>query len=865
MSDRRTATNGDRAATSSSTSPTQRAFAGYSLALFLGGIGLAVYTHFTVGHSHAVNWWAGSLLVVGFILASRLVIDIDVRKVGWVISFGEVPLVIGALTANFEMVLGAYLIATLVTALSRRAMGKIFYNTGVMLLETITVFLLNHFIQNAVPHNSPVWLGVLGGVLGSQLVSTAAGVVALYLLNDGEPRITGIGGLAGRTVVVTLLNSSIGLVAYELYQKDFGWVLVLLVSGVLVAIYRAYSGLLREHRDLETLSDVSLSVARTGQTLRRRLAMGSVEPAAEQGDWELIAQRISDQLSASRVVLHLRLDPAAESRTLVAGAAYDVPESSSLRDDPLLQLPGSNVRYYRVEDASEDVREALVRRGIREALVVPLRGTHHLLGAIEVHDRQSRWRGFGRSDVRLLRTLASHLATAMDNRRLLAKLQHDAYHDPLTRLLNRPGFRAAVEEPLRTHARSVVLRMDLESVATVSDALGHTRGDELIIIAGTRLRAALGDEVPLARLEGGIFAALLVDCAEEEAHELAERLHADLVTPYMVDRLTVEANAIIGYVPVQSETDSEVSDPDAILQRADVAVRHARNAGTTVRGYAPSMSQIFQRRFQLVTQFRHALESGQVSVHYQPKIKLPERQVLGAEALVRWRHPEYGPVDPDEFVPAVEATGLIDALTSFVMENALHRVRDWLDKGLQLSVAVNLSVRTLADEGFPDRVAEALRRHDVPARLLTFELTESGVMSDPARALPVLRRLHALGVVLAVDDFGTGYSSLAYLRQLPVDEVKIDKSFVLGMGTDLGDMAVVRSIVELGHTLGLTVVAEGVEEDAARDQLVDMGCDVAQGYLISRPLSEDRLEAWLRARTERTRGLRDETILTLVH
>ncbi len=369
----------------------------------------------------------------------------------------------------------------------------------------------------------------------------------------------------------------------------------------------------------------------------------------------------------------------------------------------------------------------------------------------------------------------------------------------------------------------------------------------------------------LARLEGGSFAALLVDCQPEQAHEIAEKLRAELSVPYPVDRLTVEASAVIGYVPTTAlEAETEEPDADGLLQRADVAVR-ATKTSDPVRAYVPSMGQIFLRRFQLVTQFRQALENGQVSVHYQPKVALPSRQVVGAEALVRWRHPEFGRLDPDEFVPAVEATGLVDALTTFVMECALERVRAWMDRGLRMSVAVNLSVRNLADEDFPDRVAEALRRYDVPPALLTFELTESGVMSDPERALPVLRRLHALGVVLAVDDFGTGYSSLAYLRQLPVDEVKIDKSFVFGMGTDLGDMAVVRSIVELGHSLGLTVVAEGVEEDAARDQLVAMGCDVAQGYLISRPLSEDRLEAWLQARTVRMQGGRNETVLTLVH
>jgi EAL domain-containing protein (putative c-di-GMP-specific phosphodiesterase class I) len=367
----------------------------------------------------------------------------------------------------------------------------------------------------------------------------------------------------------------------------------------------------------------------------------------------------------------------------------------------------------------------------------------------------------------------------------------------------------------------------------------------------------------LARLEGASFAALLVGYHNTQIHDVAERLREQLSAPYPVDRLTVEANAMVGYATPAPEDSAESTDIDALLQRADVAVRATRG-GEEVRGYVPSMGQIFLRRFQMVTQFRQALEEGQLSVHYQPKISLPSKQVLGVEALVRWVHPEFGKLDPDEFVPAVEAAGLIGVLTGFVLEQSLIRVRKWMDEGLRISVAVNLSVRNLADVDFPAKVVEALRRFGVPPELLTFELTESGVMADPQKALPILQELHGLGIVLAVDDFGTGYSSLAYLRRLPVDEVKIDKSFVLGMGTDLGDLAVVRSIVELGHSLGLTVVAEGVEEDIARDQLEAMGCDVAQGYLISRPLAEDRLEAWLQARTARSAGRQRETILTLL-
>jgi len=328
-----------------------------------------------------------------------------------------------------------------------------------------------------------------------------------------------------------------------------------------------------------------------------------------------------------------------------------------------------------------------------------------------------------------------------------------------------------------------------------------------------------------------------------------------------VDKLAVECNAVVGVALTRIDPTRNV---DVLLQRADVALQAARIGDAAVRTYAPSMGQVFLRRFQLVTQFRQALETGQVDVHFQPQLALLTRQVIGVEALVRWHHPEFGKLDPEEFVAIVETTGLIDALTEFVLDRSLRQCRTWLDRGLSLSVAVNLSVRNLADTAFPHRVAEALTRHGVSPALLVFELTESAVMSDPERALPVLRALHGQGVRIAVDDFGTGYSSLAYLRRLPVDEVKIDKSFVLGLASDLGDLAVVRAIVDLGHSLGLTVVAEGVEEDATRDQLVEMGCDVAQGYLISRPLGAARFDAWLQARTVRARGMRDETVLTLV-
>ncbi|MHA6801373.1 putative bifunctional diguanylate cyclase/phosphodiesterase [Bounagaea algeriensis] len=891
-----------------------------------------------------VAWWLpfhydGDLFLVapalffGFLLAERFTIDLDVRRVGWTISFTEIPLLVGMLLAPFEVVLLANVGAGLVANLGRRAASHVVYNSGVLLLETALPFAAAHAVGRALLGLAPPWFGPVVGTLMSSLISCGCALAAVYVLG-GPMRISEGVRLAVRTLAVGLFNTAVGLVGYEVSRSTpWGWLLVTLVAVGVAVLYWAYSGLLREQRDLETLSDVSLRVARSGQAARfsgdargagnwvaGNWAAGDWSAADWAAEWDPTAERIREQLNAKRVVLRLLTDPNrlaggadtdAEQRrqrphpspgrpahgpaqprsteycTAVAGEELP-PEAEELpAGDPLSLLPGEHVRSYRVSDAPEEVRGALARRGAHETLAAPLRGANQLLGTVEVHDRLSRWRGFGRADVRLLHTLTSHLATALDNRRLLARLRHDAYHDPLTGSLNRTGFRevatghitdgAAGAVPAREGGlgdgspgeragrgrAAVVLRVDLDVHTTVSEALGYMWGDRLVSAVGERLREQLG-AVPLARLEAASFAVLLLDHTEQHAHAVAERLHGVLSEPYPLDRIVIEATAVAGYVSSHPAEGEPETDVDTLLQRADMALRAARSGEDGVRGYAPAMGQVFLRRFQLVTQFRHALDSGQVEVHYQPKVSLPQSRLIGAEALVRWSHPEYGRLSPDEFVPVVEATGLVDALTAFVLECGLRKVREWLDRGMRMSVAVNLSVRNLADAEFPDRVAEALNRYAVPPELVVFELTESSVMADPERALPVLRRLHALGVVLAVDDFGTGYSSLAYLRRLPVDEVKIDKSFVLGMGTDLSDMAVVRSIVELGHSLQLAVVAEGVEDDAARGQLVGMGCDVAQGYLISRPMSEQRFEAWLDARTARTAVSGGETILTLL-
>jgi diguanylate cyclase (GGDEF)-like protein len=836
-----------------------RSFVAFAIGVSVVAALAAVATFVTASwHPQLVDVAAGLALASAFVLARKVSIYVDIRKNALRITIVEIPLVVGLLVAPVSVVLITYVAVVLFARLWRHdSLPRLAVNVGSASLSVSLAYLLASAVEPQLPVGAPSWSAILIGLAVSQATTAVLGLNAIWLMGAGD--LATAARLMIHTYVAGLLGVVVGIIGVELVTSvRWGWLLLGLLSLSLVAVYQAYYGLLREQRDLGLLSKVSLVVAGAGRD-------AGDEPDSPPHDvWLPAAELIREQLNATRVVLHREAFPAG-LRTVVAGEPLP---PSAPKDDPAILTAGAlsggsdgAVQHANIVDAGPQLQHELELRGAREALVVRLRGAHQLLGVLEVHDLQSRLRGFSAADVRLAGTLASHLATAMDNRRLLARLRHDAYHDPLTGLRNRLGFRQAAGDHLAKHPSCAVVVVDLDVLTSVNDALGHAWGDQTMFAAGRRVREVLGDAVLAARLEGDTFAVLLLDVDPDQALADAERLRQALSAPYPVDKLTVECNAVAGVALTDIEPTDDVN---VLLQRADVALHAARSSESNVRSYLPSMGQLFMRRFQLVTQFRSAIDDGQIEVHYQPKLALATKQVLGAEALVRWRHPELGMLNPDEFISIVETTGLVDVLTSFVLDRSLRWVRQWLDDGLQLSVAVNLSVRNLDDGDFPDRVVEALRRHGVPAGLVSFEITESAVMREPERALPVLRRLHEIGVGLAVDDFGTGYSSLAYLRRLPVDEVKIDKSFVLGMGSDLSDLAVVRAIVDLGHSLSLTVVAEGVEEDAVRLQLTEMGCDVAQGFLFSRPLGERRFEAWLRARTVRMLGVREnETVLML--
>jgi len=408
-------------------------------------------------------------------------------------------------------------------------------------------------------------------------------------------------------------------------------------------------------------------------------------------------------------------------------------------------------------------------------------------------------------------------------------------------MLLRDRLTQALSAAQRHDSPLALLLLDLDRFKEVNDTFGHQQGDLLLCEVGRRLRGALRASDTLARLGGDEFAVLLPDTDADGAEATAEKLRAALEPPILVERQPVAVGASVGIALCPDHG----ADASTLLRHADVAMYTAKQAGTALATYDAAQDQYSPERLGLIAELRQAIAHGGLILHYQPKADVSTGRVRGVEALVRWQHPARGLIPPDQFIPLAEHTGLIAPLTSWVLDAALRQRRVWARDGLDLDVAVNLSMWNLRDPALPDTVAALLERYDVPAARLCLELTESSVMADPAHSLAVLARLRALGVRLAVDDFGTGYSSLAYLKRLPVDEIKIDRSFARDMGADDTDAAIVRSTIGLGQSLGLTVVTEGVEDRATWDLLAAGGCDLAQGYYLSQPLPADELCRWL--------------------
>jgi diguanylate cyclase (GGDEF)-like protein len=782
------------------------------------------------------------VLGLAFAATEISVLTVQVKREGRSVSLSELPLVIGLFFASPAVLIAARFVGSAVAMVQRRApLLKATFNLVLFTTETTVAVAIFRLVAPA-DAGGPTPATWLAAYVGTLIATTFGGlvlglVIAVYegglrpmkLLRDSlsvqqtAPMVVTIA-----LVTVTSLSAS----------AASAWLLIAFGALLLLA-YRAYASLAGRHLNLERLYRFSQAVSRAPEI---------------DGVLASVLAEAKELLRSERASVSFGSDSGQIARVrLGADDRLSRSEESAQDEDAwLFRRVVEDGESQLLPRGSRDpaTRRLLERHAMREALAVPLRGSAGVIGVLLVADRLGDVRTYDSDDVLLLETVANHASTALQNGQLIGRLRFEAEHDALTGLPNRVLLQrilAAALDDVATggSAGAAVMLLDLDEFKEVNETLGHQQGDRLLVEVGARLTTAVGGAGTVARLGGDEFAILVPGTADEDqVLHLGRRMLRALEQPVGLDGLEVEIGASVGLAlaPVHA------TDPAALLKRADRAMQDAKVSTRRIRAYEPELDHDNPRRLTLVSALRAALQDGGLCVHVQPQARPGTGEVVGCEALVRWTHPELGAVFPDEFIPVAERSGLIGPLTTVVLDAALAACAQWCAAGADLGVAVNLSARSLHDADLVEEVARLLRRHAVPAGRLTLEVTESSVMADPTRAVAVLHRLRDLGVRLSVDDFGTGYSSLSYLKRLPVQEVKIDRSFVTGLREHGEDVGIVRAIVDLGRHLGLEVVAEGVEDADTQTVLSDMGCDLIQGYHLGRPMPVEEFLPWLTAR-----------------
>jgi diguanylate cyclase (GGDEF)-like protein len=493
--------------------------------------------------------------------------------------------------------------------------------------------------------------------------------------------------------------------------------------------------------------------------------------------------------------------------------------------------------------ASEVRLESLLRKAsVRSVLIAPLAFDERALGVIVLF---SDTRGLYPEWIHFSKLINGQISQAIALWQTISKLKYLATNDPLTALPNRARLIERLRELFNGQngpGRMALLRVNIDGFEEINNALSYQKGDELLRQFAQRLTEAVSGADMLARLNADEFALLFVDDdLSRQALDHARSIINALDPPFMIDDLPLDVHASIG-IALAPENARNAED---LLRRADMAMRAAKRSATGYSAYTSAIDQYVPHRLTLMGELSSAFERDELSLFYQPKVSFKTKKIVGVEALLRWQHPERGMIAPDQFIPLAEKTGAIQRLTEWVLKSAVRQATTWRGAGYRISVSLNLSVRNLLEPSFPNHVLAILNGDGDYADAITMEITESALMADPAKARNVLMFLSRHGFRFSIDDFGTGYSSLAYLKHLPVSEIKIDKLFVSRLMSDADTATIVRSTIELGHNLALSVTAEGVEDQETWNMLGALGCDEAQGYFMSKPLPADQLERWM--------------------
>jgi diguanylate cyclase (GGDEF)-like protein len=790
-------------------------------------------------HGQVVAWYVVAMGVGG---AAFLDVTLTFRGRTATLNFAETPLMVGAVFLSPSHLLLAVSIGWGVAHLvKRRPPEYIAFNVVDFGAGAAAAFVS---YRSVLGDHSPVslhgWLACGAGV-AAHVVVTAIAVLALLGVTAGRRVVRStVATMASHTVGTLPLSILLSLCAVTLiWANRLAGILLVALAFLAVVAQRAVTALRDQYANLDRLYRFTVSIS-------GRTEVDDIVP--------VLLREALDVLAAEHIELLL---PGGEAclRYILEDQGSIVREiSEDLSQFEELVSGGQNAILVSLGDRRPEVLDALADRNAREAMGAPISVGGSERGVLIVANR-SNGGSFSRSDLGLFEALAAQSGVALRGSQLLDQLrtevgarEHQALHDSLTGLGNRVlfqrGMAAALEE--RNPDRLVaVMLMDLDGFKEINDTLGHHTGDAILKEAANRLVAAVGKDGLAIRLGGDEFAVVVLDTASRAAVAgLAHRILDAVAQPLSVEGLVLALRSSIG---VAIAPDHGL-DTSTLLKRADVAMYSAKSTGRGVEVYDPANDHHSTRRLILATELRQALDAGDLEVWYQPKADLRTAAVSGFEALVRWRHALYGQIPPDEFIPVAEQVGLIRPLTWAVLGAALDQLHSWHAHGFDVGVSVNISARNLLDAGIIGRLEELVGRSGVAPRFLTLELTESTVMADADRSEQVLAGLANLGLRIAIDDFGTGYSSLSRLRQLPVHEIKIDKSFVTHLTTVEGNEAIVATTIELASNMGHTVTAEGVEDQATWDRLGQLGCNEAQGYFLARPMPAVACEPWMSQR-----------------
>ena len=794
-----------------------------------------------LAHPH-LPWWS---IAIAFAIAERCVVHLHFRRGAHSFSLGDIPLVFGLIFCSSEsFIVGCLLGCGLVLLFDRRLPPvKFVFNMGQLALHACIALLVVHALAPAAGVvDTRTWVSALIATQVSALVGSSL-ILAAISLSEGFVKLRTLVHMLSMDLVVTTSNASLGLCGAVITAADpHALPLLLIPAATLFAAYRAYLSERERHKRLEFLYEANRTLARSREI-------------ADALEGLLVRSLEAFRAELAEIIL-FGSEENPSLRTLVGPGNYRElmePVDSEVADElrVLLERSGGAITVDRPFGGGR-LQRYLESRGVTHAVLAPLPGEERVIGAIMLANRFGVVRSFDHDDLRLLDTLAGNASVALQYDRLeqavlqlsvlQEQLHHQAYHDPLTNLANRSLFSDKVRDAIaERRGELAVLFIDLDDFKTVNDSLGHAAGDELLVAVASRLRACLRPEDVVARLGGDEFAVMVEDAhdAQDAAVKVARRIMEAFVLPVGVGSESVAVYVSVG---IAASHGGEFS-AEELIRDADVAMYKAKTSGKgQFEVFHPSMGAAVLERHGLKEELRLAIERQELTLYFQPIVDLDTCRLVAEEALVRWKHPRRGVVGPAEFVPLAEETGLILSLGQYVLEEACQQARRWQaqagddpEGAGEIAVHVNLSAVELRDPELVSRVRATLDEAGVDPRSLVFEITETVLLDDTERVSATIGELRELGARFALDDFGTGYSSLSYLHTLPFDMLKIAKSFVDGLGRGGREASFVRMIIELARTLGVTVIAEGIEEYEQVTALVALECDLGQGFYLGRP------------------------------